>query len=110
MIEVINAATCTSCNICVQICPTDVFERRVGGNPIIARQADCQTCFMCELYCPDDALFVAPETDIVTGVTAVEIADQRLFGSYRRSVGWTQETQQLRSADASYILLKIARG
>ncbi len=110
MIEVINAETCTSCNICVQVCPTNVFERRDSGQPLIARQADCQTCFMCELYCPDDALYVAPETDTLAGLTSSDVAAKGLFGSYRRSIGWTAETRAQRSEDDSYVLLKIARG
>ncbi len=63
MIEVISAERCTACNICVNACPTNVFEAVPGGPPRIARQDDCQTCFMCELYCPEDALYVAPIAD-----------------------------------------------
>ena len=51
MIEVIDAASCTSCDICVNVCPTNVFDK-TDGVPVIARQSDCQTCFLCELYCP----------------------------------------------------------
>ena len=59
MIEVIDAQRCTSCDICVNVCPTNVFDK-TDGIPVIARQGDCQTCFLCELYCPEDALFVSP--------------------------------------------------
>ena len=51
MIEVIDAERCTSCDICVNVCPTNVFDK-TDGIPVIARQSDCQTCFLCELYCP----------------------------------------------------------
>ncbi|MFL9971120.1 4Fe-4S binding protein, partial [Paraburkholderia agricolaris] len=61
MIEIVDAARCTGCNICVGACPTNVFDIVPGSPPRIARQGDCQTCFMCELYCPEDALFVAPQ-------------------------------------------------
>ncbi len=63
MIEIIDNARCTGCNICVRACPTNVFDVSASGEagaaPVIARQGDCQTCFMCELYCPEDALYVA---------------------------------------------------
>ncbi|AGT11362.1 4Fe-4S dicluster domain-containing protein [Paracoccus aminophilus] len=90
MIEVISAARCTGCNICVQVCPTNVFAAVKGGIPVIARQDDCQTCYMCEVWCPDDALYVAPNADGTEGITEPELEAQGRFGSYRRSVGWAK--------------------
>ena len=49
MIELISEERCTSCDICVRVCPVNVFEARDGEPPVIARQQDCQTCYMCEL-------------------------------------------------------------
>ncbi len=60
MIEIVSAERCTGCNICVKICPTNVFDEGPEEIPVIARHDDCQTCFQCEAYCPADALFVAP--------------------------------------------------
>lgn len=94
MIEVISTERCTSCNICVQICPTNVFEARRGAPPVIARQSDCQTCFMCEVWCPDDALFVTPDAEQLTGITETELEARGLFGSYRRAVGWSKEGRE----------------
>ncbi len=51
--RVIDAERCTSCDICVSVCPTNVFETSSSGLPAIARQGDRQTCFTCELYCPE---------------------------------------------------------
>ncbi|MFN9651039.1 MAG: 4Fe-4S dicluster domain-containing protein, partial [Pseudanabaena sp.] len=48
MIELVSATRCIQCNICVSVCPTNVFERVVNAPPVIARQSSCQTCFMCE--------------------------------------------------------------
>ena len=47
MIELISEDRCVACNICVKVCPTNVFDEVSDGIPAIARQDDCQTCFMC---------------------------------------------------------------
>jgi NAD-dependent dihydropyrimidine dehydrogenase PreA subunit len=61
MIEVLSHPRCTGCNICVRICPTNVFDEGDAGEPpTFARHDDCQTCFQCEAYCPEDAIYVAP--------------------------------------------------
>ncbi len=90
MIEVISGDRCTGCNICVSVCPTNVFDATPGGVPVIARQDDCQTCFMCEVYCPDDALYVAPQAAQLTGITVEQLEAQDVFGSYRKSIGWVR--------------------
>ncbi len=52
MIELVSEERCIQCDVCVDVCPTNVFDAVPGGPPVIARKADCQTCFMCEVYCP----------------------------------------------------------
>jgi len=103
MIEVIDEERCTSCDICVNVCPTNVFEK-TDGFPIIARQSDCQTCFLCELYCPEDALFVSPFADAAQTIDVAALKEEGLMGSYRRAVGWADESRHLRGADRSYRL------
>jgi NAD-dependent dihydropyrimidine dehydrogenase PreA subunit len=101
MIELISTARCTECNICVRICPMNVFDRVAGAAPVVARQHDCQTCFMCELYCPDDALYVAPDTRAVQSVNEPALA----LGSYRAAIGWSRSARTNRGVDLSYKLL-----
>lgn len=88
MIEILSESKCISCNQCVNVCPTNVFDRVEDGIPRIARQSDCQTCFMCELYCPVDALYVAPESEFSVPVDEEELEKRGLFGGYREKVGW----------------------
>ncbi|HEY9267104.1 MAG TPA: ferredoxin family protein [Mycobacterium sp.] len=92
MIEIVSAAACIACDICVKVCPTDVFERGEDGVPVIARQSDCQTCFMCEAYCPADALYVSPISGPVDPdsphADEVAVANHELFGGYRELIGW----------------------
>jgi NAD-dependent dihydropyrimidine dehydrogenase PreA subunit len=101
MIEIVDAARCTGCNICVRACPTNVFDVVRDGPPRIARQGDCQTCFMCELYCPEDALFVAPQVE----PASLAGSGEPVLGNYRRAIGWGRERQSTASQDASYELL-----
>lgn len=85
MIELVSSTNCIACDICVKVCPANVFDRRKGDIPVIARQEDCQTCFLCEVYCPVDALYVAPVTSPAVGEVA---PDTVLMGSYARELGW----------------------
>jgi NAD-dependent dihydropyrimidine dehydrogenase PreA subunit len=92
MIELLIESRCINCDICVHVCPTNVFEPRPNQPPVIARQEDCQTCYFCEVYCPVDALFVAPpatplEPDSPLRDEAALVA-RGLVGSYRKDVGW----------------------
>ncbi|WP_353861115.1 ferredoxin family protein [Azospirillum formosense] len=109
MIELISPTRCTGCNICVAVCPMDVFQtaggQGKGAAPAIARQSDCQTCFLCEAHCPDDALYVAPDAEMVTGIAEEAVAAAGLFGSYRRAIGWSDGHRDNRSADQTFRLL-----
>jgi NAD-dependent dihydropyrimidine dehydrogenase PreA subunit len=104
MIEIVDSARCTGCNICVRACPTNVFDAVPDDVPRIARQDDCQTCFMCELYCPEDALFVAPQIEPMPAGEGGKTGET-VFGHYRRAVGWGRARQSTANQDASYELL-----
>lgn len=104
MIELVSPTRCTQCNICVAVCPVNVFDAVPDAPPVIARQADCQTCFMCELYCPVDALYVAHDAEQAVAVDEVALASTPLLGSYRRDIGWTPATRGQRSVDQSFKL------
>lgn len=88
MIELISEEHCVSCDICVRICPKDVFDAVQGDIPVIARKLDCQTCFMCELYCPTNALYVAPHVDEEFPINEQLIQETELLGSFARNMGW----------------------
>lgn len=105
MIELISDSRCTGCNICVRVCPVNVFDIVEGGVPIIARQNACQTCFMCEAWCPEDAMYVAPQAEESVSVDEAALVQANLLGSYRRQIGWNRESRALRAGDQSFKLL-----
>ena len=88
MIEVLSTSRCTECDICVRVCPTNVFDAVTGHAPVIARQDDCQTCFQCEANCPVDALFVSPFVTPQAGIEEPDLVRRGLLGSYRERIGW----------------------
>jgi NAD-dependent dihydropyrimidine dehydrogenase PreA subunit len=92
MIELVSSERCVKCDVCIKICPTNVFEHGPDRLPVITHQEDCQTCFMCEAWCPADALFVAPQTTPVSAGSPYRdeqwLAGRGLLGSYRRELGW----------------------
>jgi hypothetical protein len=56
------------------------------------------------LDCPEDALFVSPCADVPQRVDLVALRQSAMLGSYRRAVGWTDETRDRRGIDCSYPL------
>jgi len=91
MIELVSQSRCIECNLCVNVCPTNVFEKVPNAPPTIKRQSDCQTCFMCELYCPVDALYVAPQVEPLESVDEKSLKETGLLGSYRNNIGWGRD-------------------
>lgn len=108
MIEVISTEKCTGCNICVHVCPTQVFVSTKAGVPRVAAQEDCQTCFMCELYCPEDALFVLPLAEQTSSLTELDPVVQQQLGSYRHAIGWGQGQRSTAADDRSFELMNRA--
>jgi NAD-dependent dihydropyrimidine dehydrogenase PreA subunit len=92
VIELIDPGRCTNCNICIRVCPMDVFDRTESGPPTIARQDVCQTCFMCEVFCPEDAMYVAPMRQPARAgsphLDRERLLHEGYFGTYRARLGW----------------------
>ena len=51
----INLAVCTSCGLCVALCPTQAVEL-VNGQAAIIQPAQCIFCEVCESNCPVGAI------------------------------------------------------
>ncbi|MBE0556570.1 MAG: 4Fe-4S binding protein [Proteobacteria bacterium] len=58
MIEIqVHEQSCRGCQICVDICPTKVFEYDAAERRAVLRHAeDCIACLSCAYLCPSGAL------------------------------------------------------
>ena len=88
MIELLIAERCTHCGECVKVCPSNVFDARLGAPPVIQRIEDCQTCFLCELYCKADALYVGADCEAPHAIDFDQARASGTLGQYRRDSGW----------------------
>jgi len=88
MIEFVVEESCIQCNICVKICPQDVFDATTDGPPLIARQEDCHSCNTCELFCPVASLYVSPLIHPDPNIDKEAIIASGRLGSYARTLGW----------------------
>lgn len=52
----INLTWCKACNICIALCPKQVFEPDINGKPTLARAENCTQCTICWVHCPDFAI------------------------------------------------------
>jgi NAD-dependent dihydropyrimidine dehydrogenase PreA subunit len=105
----LSETRCTACNLCVRVCPTNVFEAREGEIPIIARPDSCQTCFMCELYCPADALYVSPLAEQHVHVAEPELERAGQLGSYAREMGWKAAKPYGSERDPTFRFRRLTR-
>ncbi len=55
---VLDVSLCKACGICIDLCPTHVFDAAEMGEAVVARPEDCTLCLLCELHCPDFAIEV----------------------------------------------------
>ncbi|MFC4779043.1 4Fe-4S binding protein [Paenibacillus sp. GCM10023252] len=109
MIELVSEDRCIQCNLCVKVCPTNVFDTDATGLPVIARQEDCQTCYMCEAYCPVDSLFVAHHADEKVEVTEQDLIDRELLGSWRAIIGFGSNGRVSMAANDTTAVLRQVR-
>ncbi len=53
-VRVTVSEACDACGVCVETCPTDVFE--VKGGEVVTHEERCIYCRGCEAICPKGAI------------------------------------------------------
>ncbi|MBN2526862.1 MAG: 4Fe-4S dicluster domain-containing protein [Deltaproteobacteria bacterium] len=58
MVEIlIKKEACRGCQICAEICPTDVLEYNAAEQKVFVKNAaDCIACLSCTYICPSSAI------------------------------------------------------
>ena len=54
---IVNGDWCKGCEICVDVCPKDVFIMR-DFIAVVEDEESCTGCMLCEQLCPDFAIEV----------------------------------------------------
>ncbi len=72
----LDVSLCKACGICIELCPTHVFDATELGEAVVARPEDCNRCLLCELHCPDFAIEVRRKEKKVAGDAAPAEAEE----------------------------------
>lgn len=66
---------CKGCGLCIEFCPTGVFEADDQGHPEIRHPERCTGCQWCEQHCPDLAIQVTRYTNQDSQSPSTETSD-----------------------------------
>lgn len=78
-VQRIDYDTCIDCDVCIKICPTDVFRKDPhSGHPVIQYATECMSCFMCERDCPPGSIYVTPDREVRVPTAWSDLSSERI--------------------------------
>ena len=57
----VDAAKCTGCGLCAQVCPSELFKIEGGKSRFADEGGYCRKCRACEVNCPKGAVTVVDD-------------------------------------------------
>jgi len=59
---------CTKCELCIQNCPFQCWEKNDEGYPILKEDYACFSCYNCMVACPNDAISIIDSYHVNAGI------------------------------------------
>ena len=63
----LNEQKCSGCNMCILVCPHEVFEMK-NKKSIIRHKDACMECGACAKNCPEEAIYVRTGVGCAAGI------------------------------------------
>lgn len=85
----IDYGICTTCGVCVNVCPANIIQRDADASPIVHPGPECISCGHCIAFCPSGAM------SLETGSEPAGIADPVTLARHlktRRSIRVWKDT------------------
>jgi len=71
----LKSEKCTSCGLCMKVCPTKNITSKPNGHPIWGR--NCLLCLYCEMKCPTEAILSPVSLPIFSPFLAYDVWKDR---------------------------------
>lgn len=76
---------CKACGICIEFCPTEVYDFSALNQPATSRPQDCILCMICVHRCPDFAITIEPSSGELPEPKGEKTRERAVVGSGKAS-------------------------
>ncbi|MHA2051676.1 MAG: ATP-binding protein, partial [Promethearchaeota archaeon] len=63
----VDEEKCTKCELCMQNCPFQCWEKNEDGYPVLKEKYACFSCYNCKIACPNDAISITDSYHVDAG-------------------------------------------